>query len=146
MGVWTLQWLSHWKAVLPEDWSQASSHSSGIKEPGWTSGQSAKVSNEAHEVYVFDEVCTRQGPHSSRHTFSSTKNPYLAMLAYRSTPLQNGFSPAELLMSRRLCTTIPIVHHQLKPSVLDYEIIKVKEDDSKRNKKNCLIPVIECRA
>ena len=57
------------------------------------------------------------------------------MLAYRSTPLQNGFSPAELLMSRSLRTTIPIVHHQLKPSVSDYEIIKVKEEDSKKKQK-----------
>ena len=31
-----------------------------------------------------------------------SNDPYLAMLIYRSTPLQNGFSPAELLMNRRL--------------------------------------------
>ena len=30
-----------------------------------------------------------------------SEDPYLAMLAYRSTPLQNGFSPSELLMNRR---------------------------------------------
>ena len=29
-------------------------------------------------------------------------SPYPALLAYRSTPLQNGFSPSELLMGRRL--------------------------------------------
>ena len=31
-----------------------------------------------------------------------SEDPYLAMLAYRSTPLQNGFSPSELLMNRHL--------------------------------------------
>ena len=33
---------------------------------------------------------------------------YLAMLAYRSTPLENGYSPVELLMGRLLRTTIPV--------------------------------------
>ena len=28
--------------------------------------------------------------------------PYLALLAYRSTPLENRYSPAELLMGRKL--------------------------------------------
>ena len=36
-------------------------------------------------------------------------DPLLALLAYRSTPLKNGYSPAELLMCRRLCTTVPVV-------------------------------------
>ena len=31
---------------------------------------------------------------------------YMAMLAYRSTPLENGHSPAELLMGRKLRTTL----------------------------------------
>ena len=34
-------------------------------------------------------------------------NPYLALLAYRSTLLPNGYSPAELLMNRKLRTSIP---------------------------------------
>ena len=33
---------------------------------------------------------------------------YLALMAYRSTPLEVGYSPSELLMSRRLRTTVPI--------------------------------------
>ena len=64
------------------------------------------------------------------------EDPYLAMMTYRSTPLQNGYSPAELLMSRRLRTTLPTVQSQLKPFVPDYATIKAKEDDTKRKQKD----------
>ena len=44
---------------------------------------------------------------------------YPAILAYRSTPLQNGFSPSELLMGRRLRTEVPAMPSILKPNVQD---------------------------
>ena len=36
-------------------------------------------------------------------------DPFLTILAYRATPLQSGFSPAELLMNHKLQTTVPMV-------------------------------------
>ena len=36
------------------------------------------------------------------------EDPYLALLAHRSIPLENGYSPAELLMGRKLRTIIPL--------------------------------------
>ncbi|XP_033110101.1 uncharacterized protein K02A2.6-like [Anneissia japonica] len=40
-------------------------------------------------------------------------DPYLALLSYRSSPLQNGKSPSELLMNRRLRTQLPTIDAQL---------------------------------
>ena len=36
----------------------------------------------------------------------AAKDPYCALLNYQSTPLANGYSPAELLMSRKLRTKL----------------------------------------
>jgi len=51
----------------------------------------------------------------------------LALLAYKATPLQNGYSPSELLMSRKLRTTVPILRYQLKPKVADLESLTERE-------------------
>ena len=44
-------------------------------------------------------------------------DPYLGLLSYRATPLANGYSPAELLMGRKLCSTIPMLPEMYKPSL-----------------------------
>lgn len=38
----------------------------------------------------------------------------MALLSYRATPLENGFSPGELMMGRRLKTNIPIIPNLLE--------------------------------
>ena len=46
---------------------------------------------------------------------AKSDNPYDTLLAYRSTPLSNGYSPAELLMGRKLRTPIPTIPTLLEP-------------------------------
>ena len=52
-----------------------------------------------------------------------------------STPLQNGFTPLELLMSRKLRTTVPIPREQRKPSVPDLESLRAREEEIKKSQK-----------
>ena len=63
------------------------------------------------------------------------EDPCLSMLAYRATPLQNGVSPVEMLMSRRLRTPPPMIQSQLKLSVPDYSVIVRREEEGKRKQK-----------
>ena len=62
---------------------------------------------------------------------NKSTNPYLALLEYRATPLQNGFSPSELLMSSRLRTTLPLVRKQRVPKVVDFQVLAEKEQHLK---------------
>ena len=59
------------------------------------------------------------------------------MLTFRATPLENGYSPAELLMGRKLRTTLPQTTKQLEPSLPITEKLREKErrirDRIKRN-------------
>ena len=58
-------------------------------------------------------------------------DPYLALLAHRSTPLQCGYSPSELLMNRKLRTTLPIPRSSLIPSIPDRELLREKDEHYK---------------
>ena len=49
-------------------------------------------------------------------SLKKNKDPYIALLNFRATPLQNGYSPDELSMGRRLRTTLPAAPHTLAPS------------------------------
>ncbi|XP_065180108.1 uncharacterized protein K02A2.6-like [Sycon ciliatum] len=50
-----------------------------------------------------------------------------ALLAYRSTPLQCGFTPAQLLMGRQLRSTVPTPAAQLTPAWPDLDLVRRRE-------------------
>jgi hypothetical protein len=64
-----------------------------------------------------------------------SKDPYMALLAYRATPLKLGYSPAELLMGRTLRTTIPITTKSLKPKLLSSKIVRKRDRKQKETQK-----------
>ena len=58
---------------------------------------------------------------------------YIAMLVYRSTPLEMGYSPAE---GRRLRTTLPMVPEQLVPKLPPKSIVKNRDIHLKERQKD----------
>lgn len=55
-------------------------------------------------------------------------DPYLSLMAYRATPVGNGYSPAELLFGRRLKTTIPTAPSLLTPTLPDQRKLRAHEE------------------
>ena len=55
-----------------------------------------------------------QGIQTVKALLNKNDDPHLALLAYRSTPLANGYSPAENLMGCKLRTTVPIILANLR--------------------------------
>lgn len=66
-----------------------------------------------------------------KNLLKKASDPYKALLAYRTTALANGYSPAQLLMGRRLRTTLPMLPDTLKPCVPDIQQIRHAERERK---------------
>ena len=56
------------------------------------------------------------------------RDPFLSLLEYRNTPIDKEASPAQLLMSRRLRSVLPITYSQLHPMVQDPARVKEERE------------------
>uniref|UniRef100_A0A1Y1K762 Integrase catalytic domain-containing protein n=2 Tax=Photinus pyralis TaxID=7054 RepID=A0A1Y1K762_PHOPY len=61
---------------------------------------------------------------------------YLALLAYRSTPLESGFSPAELIMSRKLRTNLPQLPSNLNKVIDSSSFVRKEQERKDKQKQN----------
>ena len=70
---------------------------------------------------------TEHAVQTVKSMLNKATDPYLGLLFYRAIPLANGYSPAELLMGRKLCSTIPMISEMYKPNLPPHSEILQKE-------------------
>ena len=65
-----------------------------------------------------------------------SQDPYIALMAYRASPLENGYSPAELLFGRKIQTTLPLISESLVPTWPYIVTVREREENIKKRQKN----------
>ena len=70
-----------------------------------------------------------------RTCYRREEDPAKALLAYRSTPLQGGKTPSELLFGRQIRCTLPCIPAALQPSWLGIEEWRQEESERKIKQK-----------
>lgn len=69
-------------------------------------------------------------------TKSSKGDPFLSILEYRSSPVDGLKSPAQLLMSRHLRSTLPITNQQLMAKAVSSKDVKTKRVQKQQHQKS----------
>jgi len=81
---------------------------------------------------------TERAVQSVKRLLKKANDPYMALLTYCTTLLANGYSPAELLMSRCLRTDFTATNAHIMPSAPKYLKVKAKEQEKQRKQKDVL--------
>ncbi|KAI4890020.1 hypothetical protein NFI96_028668, partial [Prochilodus magdalenae] len=63
------------------------------------------------------------------------KDPYLALLEYRNTPVDGLKSPAQILMSRRLRSILPTTAKQLQPQTTPPNTVQARREECQRRQR-----------
>ena len=72
-----------------------------------------------------------------KNLLKKRSDPYKALLSYRSTPLQVGYSPSQLLMGRVLRSLVPTTRAQREPNIPDLSLVRSRDRRNKaRQKRN----------
>ena len=66
-----------------------------------------------------------------KNALKKEKDPAKALVSYKATPLENGYSPAQMLFGRKIRTTVPVFPDQLKPSWPGLQELREHEQESK---------------
>ncbi|CAB0019152.1 unnamed protein product [Nesidiocoris tenuis] len=64
---------------------------------------------------------------TAKRILSKCEDVDMGLLSYRTAPLENGYSPAELLMGRKLRGLVPIKPENLIPAIPDQDQLREKE-------------------
>ena len=92
------------------------------------------MSRVAHFTHRLTE---KRNVQTVKRLFDMCTDPHLVLLTYRSIPLEQKYSPAQLLMSQDLRTTVPVHPCKLKPEVIAVERLNKKDSElERRQKKN----------
>ena len=93
-----------------------------------TSSPNHQSSNGLSEIYV------KHAKRILHKAKDANRDPYLPLLEYRNTPLECGYSPAQLLMGRRLRSVVPTTDRQLSPETI--HVKKARENMQKQKDKS----------
>ena len=66
---------------------------------------------------------------------NKSDDPYLGLLAYRTTALPNGYSPSQLLMGRKLCSTVPQLPTHFSPQLPTQTDLRERDQKLKKSQK-----------
>ena len=70
-----------------------------------------------------------------KNLMKKNSDPYLALLSYRTTPLADGYSPAEKLFGRKLRTNVPQAPAKLLPSYSDVVRLGIQAKDQQQKER-----------
>ena len=111
--------------------------------PQFNSREFLKFSQDNTFTHLTSSPYDPQGNGESERAVQTVKNllrkstdPYIALLSYRTAPLQNGYSPAELMMSRKLRKCLPTLLSQHIPFKSEVEKFKTKDEHSRNQQKH----------
>ena len=66
-----------------------------------------------------------------KNALEKEKDPAKDLVSYKASPLENGYSPAQMLFGRKIRTTVPVFPDQLKPSWPGLQELCEHEQESK---------------